>query len=828
MRVVLRLGLRLFARQMRKGELLLIFFAVLLSVAATTSVNRLADRLDRTMSSEAGALIGGDLAITSGQPLPDPWRTAAGSMGIDTAVLIDFSSVLVEKDQLLLVSVRAVSPGYPLRGSIKIAGSSANSDDIAPGIPSPGTTWVDQQTIDRLGLQVSDSITVGELSLKVEHILSPETNRPISLGGFAPTILINMEDVEKTHVIQPGSRISHQMLFRGEEATIANFKRWLEPQLNAGQKLSDIRENRPEVGRLLSQTRLFLQLTSALVVAMTGLAIALASLRHAKGQVALAAILRCHGASRFKVLQISLVEISLAALAGSFLGILLGNLLEAVLIQQSRGLFPEKLADPGTASWLVGLVSGLLTALVFTQGPLVALGTLSPMRLLRDETAKSASKGLSMPVVSVISLSLLVGFYTQDLKLTGIIIAAVVIGFALLSLGIAWVLKRLKQLTPRQPIPLRLGIQHLSRRPLHGSVQVVAFSLSLITLMTLFSLQGRLVDDWHQALPDHAPNFFALNLFDEQLERFSATLNREGLAHSAFYPIVRGRLIKVNEDDILLRVARDPRTEGSVNRELSLTSGNELPPDNEVIAGQWPAKSERVSVSMEVVLAQRLGIQIGDRLTFDIAGQSLEATVTSLRSLHWNQLTPNFFMFFEKGALDAFPRSWLSSFHLPSQRKAILAEMVKAFPGITLIDLRHVTDHIRQMIHQVGEAFAVLFWLSFIASVMVLLASVRATLDDRIEEDLLLRALGAPRRRLRLANAIEFGTIGFLAGLIAAIASEVMLAMVYQALMDIPARAHGFLWVVGPIGGAAVIGTAGLWGTRSITEVPPMRIFRNR
>lgn len=821
-----RLAQKLVLRDWRSGELTLLAAALLIAIAAATAVHMLGDRLHRTMNLQAAEFLGADLSVNGHVPPSPEWTKEALRKGLESAVTTEFSTVLVENDELLLAGVKAVPEGYPLRGHLKTINQSGGEAMETRDVPAPGEAWLDPQILSALKLVMGDSLTVGEKPLTITRLIAHEPDRRGDLYSFSPRVIINQADLEATRVIQPGSHVHYYSLFSGPDSELLQLKRWLKPQLQPDQHITDIHEDRPELGKAMERAERYLGLASIAVVLIAGVAIAMSARRYTERHYDLTAMLKCLGASERDVLLIACLQFLIVGLLVIPIGILAGWGLQAGVVHLVKPLLPNGLVEPGLASWLLGGGVGFLILSGFALPPILRLRRLPPLRVLRRDLEPMPSSARLVYGLGLITLTLLMWRYTEDWKTTlsvigvssVLVLSFAAMGYALLNLG--------QRLIPHAPLPARIGLKQLTRRPQLGVTQILAFSITLVAMQIILLVRTELIGQWRQQLPADAPNHFALNLFDADLPPFRNFLKQENIRGSDIYPIVRGRLMSINGQDVMIRAGKDARAEGAINRELSLTWSETLPPDNRIVAGQWPSSGAGAGVSIERDLAERLGVKLGDQLIFNIGGQSLEARVGNLRTVQWDRMTPNFYMIFSRGALDAYPHTWLNSFYLAPEQKPVLTRMAKAFPGMTLLDVGKLLGQFQAILQQLSIAIEFILALALAAGFTVLFATVRSTLDERIHEDTLMRSMGARSRLLLIAQWVEFSALGLLAGLLSVLIAEIIAWIVYRKVLDLPFQLHGEYWVLVPLLSALVIGWAGYWNPRRVTRVSTMQVLR--
>jgi len=815
-------AIRLLQRDLRTGELTLLIFALVVAVTATTSVGMLGDRLKHTMEYRSAEYMGGDLSISSPRPLSVEWNAWAEHHGLKTSNTVEFSSVIVEADELLLVSIKAVHAGYPLRGEYRVGDLVDDKGHMTHEVPNPGEMWVESSVLDSLKVKVGDRLTLGEQALKVTKVILYEPDKRGDFFSLSPRVLVNEADLQSANVLLPGSRVRYFLLCAGDREALKLYKDWLNPQLQPGQRVNDIHDHRPELGATIKRAEQFLGMTGVGVVLIAGVAIALSARRYSERHYDLVGVLKALGLQGHEVIGLFMAQLFLLGVFSSMVGAAIGWALQSLMVFMVADLLPTGLLPPGPYAWLLGLATGLTTLFGFALPPILSMTRLSPLRVLRRDLAPPPLSAWLVYGVALLTVTILLWRYTQNIQTLFIVLGGTLLGvtfFCLLSLCLL-VISRGLSVIPN--LGFRLGLKHLTRRPMLGIVQLAAFAITLVTMQVIFIARTELISQWQQHLPHDAPNQFVLNLMDADVDRFNHVLEAEDIHRSELYPVVRGRLIKRNGEDLKGLIERDRQLDNALNRELSLTMSLELPSDNRVLEGQWLAEG----VSVEKKLADGLGLHVGDQLSFLIGGQVLETKVTSTRSVQWDNMTPNFYMIFTSDQLSAFPRTWLTSFHLSPEQKAVLPRLIKAFPGLTLLDVDKLLQQFQNILNEVTMAIQFLLILALLLGVIVLLASVSSTMDERIHEDTILRALGASERLLKSSQWTEFFMLGLLAGVLSCIVAESLLWILYQRVFELSPRIHVEFWLLTPISSAFVIGSMAVIKVRTVTKVAPMALLR--
>lgn len=821
-------SLRGLFRELRAGPVLALALAVFVAVAAVTSVGFFTDRVQRAMVLNAAEIIGGDLVVSLPEPLDASFVAEGVRQGFAYTRHVEFRSVVTRGDRFQLVEIKAVDEGWPLRGTPRIATEPFGVERPAGGIPAHGEVWVEARLLPLLDIGMGDEIGVGESRLRITRVLTHEPDRGGGLFQIGPRVLLNLDDLAATGLVVPASRVRHHELFAGPPAAVDRFREWLVPRLPSNARLLDVREARPEMNAVMQQGERFLGLAALTAVLLAGAAVAVAARHYSERASGAVAVMRALGASRRFVLAVFLLRLGWVALVAGLAGVLAGFAAQSVLAQLLEHWFPAGLPGAGWLPVVQGLGVAFVTALGFALPPLLRLGEVPPLRVLRHDLELPRPSGLLVAAVSFAAFGALVLWQARDLRL-----AAMVLGGAAATAFLLWLLsfvlvRLVVRFRARGGPALRQGIANLSRRDGLAVVQTAAFGVGIMAMLLLTIVRVDLLENWNLSLPADAPNQFLVNIQPEQVDTLAATFAAEGLAGPRLYPMIRGRLVAINgapvsPDDY---EARDPRAARLVAREFNLSHAAEPSPDNRIVAGRWWAPGETNGFSVEEGLAKTLGLKLGDRLRFSVAGQDVESAITSLRTVRWDSFNVNFFVISPPALLSDFPATWITSFHLPAGREGFMARLVGRFPSVTVIDVRALMAQVRAVMERGSRAVEYVFLFTLLAGLTVLYAAVQVTRETRAHEAALMRALGASRGRIARGLLVEFAVLGLLAGLLAAACASVVGWVLAVQVFDLPYAFNPWLWLIGAAGGAAGIGLAGLFGTLPVLRRPPLAVLR--
>jgi putative ABC transport system permease protein len=832
----LRLAFRLLRRDWRAGELRVLVAALVLAVGSVGTVGFFADRVKGGLTKQANLLLGADVMISGDRPLPSTIADAAHARGLATTPVIRFNSMVQPNAQAgadavaVLTDVKAVGPDYPLRGAIRLADAANPAGAPTPRIPGRGEAWPDVRLAERLGIKQGDSLLVGEATLKVSAILQEEPEIARSLIAMGPKLLLNIDDVPATNLLQPGNRATWRLLVadRTGRGSLDKFREELLVDLKPGQRIESIRDLRPEVRQTLDRAEKFLGLAALVAVLLAAVAVALAASRYLRRHLDAAAMMRCFGASVMQALVLFFVQFLALGVAASAVGLVLALAGQQVLVALLGSVVVTDLPPP---TWMPGVAAfsaGLLLLFGFALPPLVALARVPPLRVLRRDLPRPRAGGVLAYVLGAVTIALLIGWQAGEVQ-TGLIMVGGVAGLLVVAALSAWALLALLKRLPQRGVTWRFGLANLRRRALASSLQIGALALGLMALLLLTVVRGDMLRDWRASLPPDAPNQFLINVLPEQVDDARAELAKGIGADVVFRPMVRGRLVAVNDAVFDVSGFADAQTRRLAEREFNLSWSDTLPKGNKVAKGEfWKpgATGAEVGMSLEEGIAESLKVKVGDVLTFDIAGAQVSSKVTSLRKVDWDSFRVNFFALFPPGPLDALPSTYIAAFRAPPGNNAWLPPLLRKNPNILAIDIGEIVNQVQGIVDSVSRAIEFVFLFTLAGGLLVLQAAIAATQDERKFDAAILRTLGASQRQLVSAQIAEFLLLGSLAGLVAAAGATAIGWALATRVFKFPFEASGLVWVYGVVGGAIAVTLAGWLGTRGSARVSPLAVIR--
>lgn len=826
------LALKLLWRDWRAGELTLLLSSLIIAVGTVTTITLFVDRLQQALLSESATFLAADRVISSSEPLPAEILDKAAELGLQQAQTLSFLSMVFSDDRAQFASVKAVDDNYPLRGDLIVSDAPFTRGHLVSSGPPAGEVWLESRLLPSLGVRRGDVLDIGVASFPVGQVLVKEPDRGGGFNSAGPRVLMNMADVSATEVVQPGSRIRYRFLFAGENAALTEFQEWAEPKLPPGTRMFGVKEGAAGIGNALDRAERFLLLGGLLGVVLAGVAIALAAQRYSLRHYDHIAILKTLGATPKDIDMIFVVMFIVLGVLATLAGSGIGFVVQLGAVKILTPLIPIELPAPGLKPIWLGLTTGFVCLLSFALPPILKLRKAEPLRVIRRDPGVATMTDRATYLFAVVGTIGLMWWYSQDLRLTMLIFTGGVVAMVPLAV-IAYTLLRSGRVIGMQAgSAWRLALAGLQRRGQENTMQILVFSLAIMLLLILYLVRTALLDDWQAQIPEDAPNHFAINISPQDVDPIRILFAENGIVSQPLYPMIRGRIVSVNGESTRDRDKRRSNgPDGDAPRSSSdrnLTFASVLPADNRIIAGQWWSEeySGSAMVSIEKDLAQSNGFKVGDKLVFNIQGRDLDATLASIRTVSWDNMQPNFYIIFSPGTLADFPSTYMTSFFLEKEKKLFLNTLLNQYPTMTVIEVDALIERIQSIISQVTLAIELVLYLILISGGLVLLASIQASMDERLKEHAILRTLGAGRKLVLGSLAIEFCTLGFFAGLLATLGSEITVYALETEIFELDYSVNPELWILGPLVGTLLIGTVGTIATLKVVNTPPTAVLR--
>jgi len=825
----LRLALRLLAREWRSGELGVLLLALIVAVAALTGVGFLVSRIGAAVALQASAVLAADIRLSSPQPLRDEYFGEAAQRGLRSARSTRLLSVVFNGDASQLTNLVAVTSGYPLRGRVLLAAEPFTPGTTASGIPAPGEVWPDSKLLAAVGGSVGTELSIGAANFRVSRVLISRPDQSGTFAELAPTLIMNAADLPATRLIQPGSRVSYGGLFAGERARIEVFKSWLLAHKRPAERLRDITDASPQVRDAVERAGRFLSLASLVSVLLCAIAVAMAARRYVYRHLDTVALLKTLGASRAFTLSLSVLQLLLLALLAAAVGAAIGFLAQEWLLRTVRGLLTvSEVPPPSLMPLAIGFVTAVAVLAGFALPALLQLVRVPALRVLRRDVGPPPPLVLLAfgPAVAVV---LLLIYWVEPSGRMFLYLSAGLAAFVVvLTLAGLLLVALAGRLRGRVGVAWRFGVANLSRRRAESVVQLVAFGTGIMVLLLLAILRSDINGDWRRSLPPNLPNYFFINIPPHSREEFSRFLEAQGARTTRMLPMIRGRLTAINGHPAEDARAGRAGEESFATREQNLTWAAGLGPDNRVIAGHWWGAADfgQPLVSLASEFQESLGVRVGDHLTFDIAGETREVTVASIRKVKWDSFQPNFFIVFAPGVLDGVAGTYMTSAYFTPGSARSLATLAHRFPSVSIFDIEELLAQVRAVLDKAALAVQSVFVFTLFAGLTVLLAAVQSSRDERRYESAMLRTLGASRGTVVQGVLAEFATLGSLSGLLAASGASLAAYFLTTHWLELHYTFELLPWGEGVLGGALLVAAGGWLATRSVVNQPPLTTLR--
>ncbi|MFK7889008.1 MAG: ABC transporter permease, partial [Gammaproteobacteria bacterium] len=792
----LRFALRTLMREARAGELAVLVAALVIAVGSVTAIGFLTDRISQAVALQAAEVLAADLRVRSPTELDPELLVRARDQGLQTATLKSFPSVVYLGEDSALASVRAATQGYPLRGKVRIADKLLGTPREANGLPPSGEVWMETGLLAQLGADVGATVELGAARFRVGAVITYRPDQSPGFGGLAPALIMNEADLATSELLAEGSRVTHAFLFAGERADIRRFASAIEDDLAEDARLRDRGDAGRELNAAISRASRFLALASLVSLLLASVAVAMSARRYAERRLDTAALMKSVGATQSFIVNTTLIQLLVLGLVASVLGGAFGYGMERALSGVLAGWLRGELPSPSLQPLLLGAGTALILLIGFALPSVMRLARTAPLRVLRRDLDPQPISAWASYGLAVLALSLLIYWSVRDLTLLVVIVGGTLATGAVLYLVGAGLVKLLASRRGNVGVAWRYGLANVARRGSSSAVQVVAFGLGLMVLLLLTIVRNDLLAGWRTSLDADAPNHFLINIQDEDRAGIRALLSDAGIVPPSFTPLVRARMTAINDQPVEQLSFDDERGANLARRGQNLSYTATLSDTNTVIEGTFwePDYSGPAQISVEIDVAEALGLKLGEHIDFDVAGDAVRATVTSFRTVEWQTFEPNFFIVFSPNALDDYPKSFITALKVPDEKRGTLLQLVRNHPSVSVIDLEAVIDQVRSVIDKAAIAVQLVFGFTLAAGLVVLFAAVQATLDERRYESALLRTFGASQRTVFAGLVTEFSVLGFAAGLFAAVGATVVGALAARKLFELDYAIDPTLW----------------------------------
>ncbi|SKA47440.1 ABC transporter permease [Enterovibrio nigricans] len=791
-------------RELFHGQLWPVVAALALIIACVFALSALAARIESVLTQQGRSMLAADLVLRSNQPLSENALAKFDALGVETSNQTRFGTMAFSDENMQLISVKAVDSNYPLRGTLEL-----QQQNALHGSVQPGELWLEERLFTLLDVSIGDSVDVGDMALSVSGKIISEPELSFNPFSQMPAAMMHQSDVDAAGVVRPGSRVNYRYFFKGNDGALANVK--AAHSVQEGQRWID--ENTGDrTGDMLDRSRGYLSLTVVLVIIMAAATLLLTCQHYVESRTQTLAMVKSLGAQRRWVRQWLTRQLVMLMAFASVIGLGLGAGLEYLLRLPLADVLPSPLPSYGALPWLLGPLVALLVALPALGIPLIRLIDAPANSVLQSQGAVKARKNPWSWLLASVPLFALIA-WSYDNRLMWLVLAALVVMLSLLA-AIGVLILRFAQRRVKRPA-FKLALSRITRNPAASGAQLGALATSFMLLSIIWLLRTDLLNDWQQTLPPEAPNVFALNIAKHELDDYVSRLDDNNLSRSEAYPVIRGRLVGRNGTSYAeLEPDRKERDE-ALRRELNFTWRDTLPSHNVVLDGEWPSEG---GVSVEEGIAQRLGLRVGDVLTFSVNSQEFDATVNSIRDVEWRNMKPNFYFIFDPALVESLPANWLVSFRLEQAQSDIINALGRDFQTVTLLDLRTMSERIQVILRQISMSLSVLAGLAVVSGLLLLLTLLRITLAERQREIMLYRTLGASKKRINTTLWAEYGIMALVSGCMAVGGAELAMAGLLKWGVELPVRLHPEVWLSLPVLAVGLVFITVAWMIKGLLE----------
>lgn len=794
-------------REWRSGELTLLFISLVIAVACVSAMNNFTNSVQHQLEQGAIDMLGADAVLTSSTAIDLSWKQKADELGITMANTLSFLSMVEGNEQLQLSQIKAISSPYPLRGEVNIAVHPGDAQGVSQtNAPEEGSVWLNPRLFPLLSTDIGKKITIGAGVFKVSGVIRDEPGQIGDWFTLAPRIIMNINDVEKTKIIQPGSVLTYALLMNGSKDQLNKMHQFLNDKLIGQQQWRDSKNNNISVTNTINRTLSYLNFGTLMSLVLAGVAISMASLRYCQRHLKQVALLRSFGATQAQIIRLYLSTIALLGIIACLIGAVIGYSLHPLLVKWLEGLLPNTQQQFDLGPFVLSVVSGMLLLFCFSVGNIWQLRKISAMSLFRQQHPIWKNSAYITYGLALLLLGILAYYYTQSFKLTLTVLGGclVFVGAALAGL---WLLfGSFTSAKLRIPLNWRFGFNNIARNFEDSALQVIGIGLALTCILSLMLLKNNLISDWQHKLPAESANYFIFNVEPDQTPALNTLLEKNGVKIQRFYPVLRGRLTAINHESVIKLFSEEIKNINALQRELNLSWSKQLPDDNSIIKGTWMVSDpDKAWVSVEQGVAERLKLKLGDVLGFTISDRVINVQVSSIRKVDWGSLNPNFFMLLKPGLLDDLPKTMITSFYLPPDKQKLFIDVARTYPNVSIIDIASTINKVQSILSSAANAITFISFFALLAGLIIVMLAILSLSGTKQQETQVLKILGMRRITLLWIRSSEAFLIGLYSGFLAILSAVLFNVYLASSILESHFTIPWILFVLVPLSTAFIL-----------------------
>ena len=810
--MLLGLSIKLIIREIRSGYLTSMLVSLTLAITIVSGISLFTDRLEQALSTQTEEFLGGNLKFESNKNKLQPLLKDLDIKDSQFMEMALFASVIFSDEEMQLSSVKAVDNSYPLIGTLELE----NSEGVysIQSNPKPGTVWMDERLQNLLKVNYGDKVYIGDTSFIFTDTIKYEPDRASGNFSFAPKTIMNMSDLESTQIIQPGSRVEYNYLFTGPENEILYIRNFLKDVKESGDEIEMLDEDSSSLGRAVDRSENFFLLGGLIAVLLSACTISIASQRFTRRHISYVAILKTLGMKTLHIRALYFLMFFYTTILTLTFGLFFGWLLQNNFINIMSSYFPTELPSPGLYPLVVTCLTAFICQFGFIYPHILKLLSISPMRVLKDDI------GLNQGSLSVISAGLLAFFvllylYTNQITLSLIIFLGV-IGFSFIGIGFIYLLLGSKSLGLGASSALNLALSELRRRKLGNSFQIFAFTVAIGLSLITFSASKNLLGSWQNSIPEDSPNNFAINITKEDKDQMSLFLQDNNIKATTFFPVANASISKIENNE-----------EIEIDRNFNITWIDNLPEQNQVLEGEWFSNENEsvngISVSDEI--SERYKLSVGDLVLLKVEDRDIETFVQSIRTINWDNFSPNFFVIGHPSLFEDIPSTFITSFYIPQEKQESAAELMREFRTISVFSIEELIKQVKEIIDQVTKALNSILLLTCLSAIFLALSALQDGFSVRKHQSAILRTLGASNSLIKNSALIEFALLGLISGILGALMSYSGVYFIETEVFQTTANFYPELFVLGPAIGLIVVSGLCLYLINGIVKKSPKELF---